>query len=364
MTSRKHAQGEKAKPSIQVRRKDSHTSPTLPRQPDSSSFLNRPRQVDTRSLTPKAITQLQRVLGNHYVQRLVRRKARRPYREADDSLEVAADRAIERTVPRAPAALGEKVQRVFDTEDEVREACQHAGLDELWTIYGVIWRRNRNPRDPNLELVRRSIRAHTTEAELGDDELLQELDRTADPQFQADGWPRQHLESRLRERGITPGAVSEMTAPSLPAIPDLDAQVGSYAAGTTSSIRDLARWVLINTSDSVGTDPAFWPALGRTHGANFDPLEPPWWSTRRSTAPREYASASETGRRALMLLRDYKEWLYWEQRIFRPGGTYYRFMDSRTDQNIALLQREAGFFLFINDHLGDEATELESIAQR
>jgi len=145
---------------------------------------------------------------------------------------------------------------------------------------------------------------------------------------------------------------------ALPEIPNLDEYIPAYAAGSVDDIRMLTAWVLSNVGDSIFGDPAYLVTLQIATNTTFDSRQPPWWSGRKEGVPG-YDEATLLGRRALLLLRDYKEWFHWEGRVgSNPGSLLGQWERDRTPERLAPLREAYGYFLYVGDHLSDEAASL------
>lgn len=90
-------------------------------------------------------------------------------------------------------------------------------------------------------------------------------------------------------------------------------------------------------------------------------VKPPWWDGRMETIPAALGRP-ELVKKALLLVRDYREFVYWDGKVHHPNGSMQRWIRDKSKENWEILAREGGYWRFIRYQLMKEARKVYTLA--
>ena len=121
-----------------------------------------------------------------------------------------------------------------------------------------------------------------------------------------------------------------------------------------SMVFHLALVIASQVSQASRPEILFWSGIRQR-------VKPPWWDHRFNYLHDAHGKSKKV-QEFMLLVRDYREMLYWEDRLFDvdKGGSYYKWMARQGPKPI----NEAGHYLYIADHVGREAVRLHKLLDK
>jgi Domain of unknown function (DUF4157) len=195
-----------------------------------------------------------------------------------------------------------------------------------------------------------------------------------------------YLDGQATDAG---GTSADKPAPSAPPDPDVvppkikgwddngwDRWEPEIRNGNKGIIRDLALQMIgVLATDPVG-EAVFYAPMASTFAKHGIPaierVKPPWWEGRDGQIDIGHGrgGAAQKGLvfKALLLKRDLKETMFYEETEFSAkGGAYLTLIeeakkDTPDMAKVAEARKKVGYLLFMLDAVGDEATEVKRLA--
>jgi len=135
---------------------------------------------------------------------------------------------------------------------------------------------------------------------------------------------------------------------------NMDTGVAAVRAGRHDHARQMAA-TYVSALVRSGSSSA-WAAQARL-GIKITPTKPPTWDARMAgiEMPR---NATKWQASALRMDTAYREWVYWDDKVLRAGGSWARAEDHPTEANKQILATEAGYMFFAADRAKELALEL------
>ena len=142
---------------------------------------------------------------------------------------------------------------------------------------------------------------------------------------------------------------------------DFDSWLPDIRKGDKRKIMYLARTILEATSSmNFLSDVLSYEQL---FSGELPQRKPAWWDSRANQIP-DFNKFPELVKKALLLHRDYKELDYWCEKVSGVYGSYARYGENRTKENLEILMKEAGYFQFIFYSVLDLGKEVHKLSEK